>query len=86
MSRRPPEDRGAVVFLHKEGLTTAEICRTTGFDRLFVTRCISKYNDSGSLDDAELGGQEAFDACGAACGEKNEGEKTPLESSNREGA
>src|SRR6185436_16519429 len=36
MSRRPPEDRGAVVFLHKDGLTTAEICRMTGFDRRFV--------------------------------------------------
>ena len=52
MSRRPAEDRGAVVFLHNEGLTTAEICRRTGFERQFVTRWISRYNDSGSLDDA----------------------------------
>src|SRR6185436_10791734 len=37
MSRRPP-DRGTVVFLHNEGLTTAEICRRTGFERRFVTR------------------------------------------------
>jgi len=52
MSRRPPEDRGAVVLLHKDGLTTPEICRKTGFDRRFVTRWISRYNDSGSLGDA----------------------------------
>jgi transposase len=58
MSRRPPEDRGAVVFLHKEGLTTAEICRKTGFDRQFVTRWISRYNDSGSLDDAAGAGRK----------------------------
>src|SRR5689334_22665912 len=43
MSRRPPEDRGAVVFLHNEGLTTAEICRRTGFERRFVRRWISRY-------------------------------------------
>ena len=58
MSRRPPEDRGAVVFLHKEGLTTAEICRRTGFDPRFVTRWISRYNDSGSLDDAGGAGRK----------------------------
>ena len=58
MSRRPPEDRGAVVFLHKDGLTTAEICRKTGFDRGFVTRWISRYNDSGSLDDAAGAGRK----------------------------
>ena len=58
MSRRPPEDRGAVVFLHKDGLTTAEICRKTGFDRRFVTRWISRYNDSGSLDDAAGAGRK----------------------------
>ena len=58
MSRRPPEDRGAVVFLHKEGLTTAEICRKTGFDPRFVTRWISRYNDSGSLDDAAGAGRK----------------------------
>ena len=58
MSRRPPEDRGAVVFLHKDGLTTPEICRMTGFDRRFVTRWISRYNDSGSLDDAAGAGRK----------------------------
>ena len=58
MSRRPPEDRGAVVFLHKDGLTTAEICRKTGFDRRFVRRWISRYNDSGSLDDAAGAGRK----------------------------
>ena len=58
MSRRPPEDRGAVVFLHKDGLTTAEICRKTGLDRRFVTRWISRYNDSGSLDDAAGAGRK----------------------------
>ena len=87
MSRRPPEDRGAVVFLHKEGLTTAEICRKTGFDPRFVTRWISRYNDSGSLDDAAGAGRKrTFEECGADCGEEDEEEKTPLESSCREGA
>ena len=88
MSRRPPEDRGAVVFLHKDGLTTPEICRKTGFDRRFVTRWISRYNDSGSLDDAAGAGwkRNTFEECGADCGEENEEEKTPLESSCREGA
>ena len=57
MSRRPAEDRWAVVSFHKQGLTTAAICRTTGFDRQFVTRCISKYNDSGSIDDAPRAGR-----------------------------
>ena len=33
-----------------------------------------------------LGVQEAFKGCGADGGEKNEGEKTPLESRDREGA
>ena len=56
MSRRPPEDRWEVISWHNEGLKTAEICRQTGFDRQFVTRCISKYHDSGSLDDAERAG------------------------------
>ena len=60
----------------------------TGFDRRFVTRWISRYNDSGSLDDAAGAGRkkETFEECGADCGEENEGEKTPLESSDREGA
>jgi len=57
MSRRPAEDRWAVISWHKQGLTTAANCRTTGFDRRFVTRCISKYNDSGSLNDAERAGR-----------------------------
>jgi DDE superfamily endonuclease/transposase len=57
MSRRPPEDRWAVISFHKQGLTTAAICRTTGFDRRFVARCISKYNDTGSVDDAERAGR-----------------------------
>ena len=58
MSHRPAEDRGAVVFLHNEGLTTAEICRRTGFERRFVTRWISRYNDSGSLNDAAGAGRK----------------------------
>jgi transposase len=57
MSRRPAEDRWAVIFWYQEGLTTAEICRKTGFDHHFVTRWISKYNDSGSVDDAERAGR-----------------------------
>src|SRR2546421_12692320 len=57
MSRRPPEDRWAVISFHKQGLTTAAIRRTTGFDRGFITRCLSKYNDSGSVDDAERAGR-----------------------------
>jgi len=86
MSRRPPEDRGAVVFLHKDGLTSAEICRKTGLDRRFVTRWISRYNDSGSLCGGCRAEKETFEECGADCGEENEGKKTPLESSDREGA
>ena len=31
-------------------------------------------------------GKETFEECGADCGEEDEGEKTPLESSDREGA
>ena len=57
MSRRSAEDRWAVISWHKQGLTTAAICRTTGFDRQFVMRCLSKYNDSGSLDDAHRAGR-----------------------------
>ena len=41
MSRRAPEDRGAVITWHKQGLT----------------RWIAKYNDSGSLDDAKRAGR-----------------------------
>jgi transposase len=58
MSRRPAEDRWAVITWHKQGLTTAGICRNTGFDRQFVARCISKYNDSGSVDDAKPTGRK----------------------------
>jgi len=57
MSRRPPEDRWAVISFHKQGLTKAAIRRTTGFDRGFITRCLSKYNDSGSVDDVERVGR-----------------------------
>ena len=57
MSRRPPEDRGAEITWHKQGLTPAEICRNTGFDHHFVKRWITKYNDSGSLDDAKRAGR-----------------------------
>ena len=87
MSSRPPKDRGAVVFLHKDGLTTAEICRKTGFDRGFVTRWISRYNDSGSLDDAAGAGRKRkLSKNVERTVAENEGEKTPLESSDREGA
>ena len=57
MSRRPPEDRGAVITWHKQGPTPAEICRRTGFDYHFVTRWIAKHNDSGSLDDDNRAGR-----------------------------
>ena len=57
MSRRPPEDRGAVVTLHKQGLTPAEICCKTGFDHRFVKRWIAKHNASSSLDDAKRAGR-----------------------------
>jgi transposase len=57
MSRRPVEDRWTVITWHKEGLGTADICRKTGFDHHFVTRWIAKYNDSGSVDDAERAGR-----------------------------
>ena len=69
IARRPAEDRGAVVFLHNEGLTTAEICRRTGFERRFVTRWISRHHDSGSLNDAAGAGREReLSKCGAECG------------------
>src|SRR6188474_2042134 len=84
MSRRPPEDRGAVVFLHKDGLTTPEICRMTGFERRFVTRWISRYNDSGSLDDARgAGRKETLKGCGADFGEEKAEKMTPLKSRER---
>ena len=91
MSRRAPEDRGAVITLHKQGLTPAEICRKTGFDHRFVKRWIAKHNDSGSLDDAKRAGRprklsKGVEGCGVDCGKKNAEKKTPLESSNREGA
>ena len=57
MSRRPPEDRGAVITWHKQGLAPAEICRKTGFDHHFVKRWITKENGSGSLDDAKRAGR-----------------------------
>ena len=57
MSRRPPEDRWAVISWHKEGLKTAEICHKTDFYKQFVTHWISKYNDSGSVDDAPRAGR-----------------------------
>ena len=57
MSRRAPEDRGAVITWHKQGLTPAEICRKTGFDHHFVKRWITKENGSGSLDDAQRAGR-----------------------------
>ena len=88
MSRRPPEDRGAVVTLRKQGLTPAEICRKTGFDYHFVTRWIAKHNESGSLDDAKRAGRprKLSKSVELTVERKMRGKKTPLESSNREGA
>ena len=57
MPRRPAEDRWAVISWYKEGLTTAEICRKTGFYKQLVTHWISKYKDSGSVDDAPRAGR-----------------------------
>ena len=57
MPRRPAEDRWAVISWYKEGLTTAEICRKTGFYKQFVTHWISKYKGSGSVDDAPRAGR-----------------------------
>ena len=54
---RPAEGRWAVISWYKEGLTTAEICRKTGFYKQFVTHWISKYKDSGSVDDAPRAGR-----------------------------
>ena len=84
MSRRPPEDRGAVITWHKQGLTPAEICRRTGFDYHFVTRWIAKHNDSGSLDDDKRAGRPR--KLSKSVEQSVERKKTPLESSNREGA
>ena len=88
MSRRPPEDRGAVITWHKQGLTPAEIRHKTGFDRHFVKRWIANYNDSGSLDDAKRAGRprKVSKSVERTVERNNAGEKTPLESSNREGA
>ena len=57
MPRRPAEDRWAVISWYKEGLTTAEICRKTGFYKQFVTHWIAKYKDSGSVEDAPRAGR-----------------------------
>ena len=46
-----------MISWYKEGLTTAEICRKTGFYKQFVTHWISKYKDSGSVDDTPGAGQ-----------------------------
>src|SRR5882724_6627215 len=46
MSRRTPADRWTVITWHKEGLTVADICRKTGFDRQFVSRWIKKFEKS----------------------------------------
>ena len=84
MSRTPPEDRWAVISFHKQGLTTAAIRHTTGFDRGFITRCLSKYNDSGSVDDAERAGRPRTLSKGV---ERTNAEKTTLlESRDRKGA
>ena len=84
MPRRPAEDRWAVISWYKEGLTTAEICRKTGFYKQFVTHWIAKYNDSGSVEDAPRAGRprKLSERVERAVEKKNEGEKTPLESSN----
>src|SRR6185369_12365317 len=61
MSRRPPEDRGAVITWHKQGLAPAEICRKTGFDHHFVKRWITKETDLAHLTmPSVLGGQGSF--------------------------
>ena len=88
MSRRPPEDRGAVITLHKQGLTPAEICRKTGFDHHFVKRWIAKENGSRSLDDAKRAGRprKLSKSVERTVERKMRKKKTPLESSNREGA
>ena len=46
-----------MISWYKEGLTTAEICRKTGFYKQFVTHWISKYKDSGSVDEAPRAGR-----------------------------
>ena len=87
MSRRPPEDRGAVITLHKQGLTPAEICGKTGFDHRFVKRWIAKHNDSGSLDDAKRAGRpRKLSKSVELTVERKMREKRRRESSNREGA
>src|SRR6187401_134732 len=87
MSRRPPEDRGAVITLHKQGLTPAEICGKTGFDHRFVKRWIAKHNGSGSLDDAKRAGRprKLSKSVEWTVERTNAEKKTSLESSNREG-
>ena len=42
MARRTTADRWAVITWHKEGLTAADICRKTEFDRQFVDRWVKK--------------------------------------------
>ena len=81
MSRIPPVVRWAVI------LTTAAMRHTTGFDRGFITRCLSKYNDFGSVDDVERAGRprKLSKSVERAVEAKMRG-KIPLESNDRKGA
>ena len=63
MSRRPAADRWAVIMWHKEGLSIADICHKTGFERRFVSRWINKFEkgecDDGMEDAKHTGRQES---------------------------
>lgn len=58
MVGRPDADRWAVVTLAREGLTRAEIVRRTGFDARFVSRCMAKFQLTGTVADCARSGRK----------------------------
>ena len=51
MARRTTSDRWTVITWHNEGLTTADICHKTGFDRRFVDRWVKKFENDDVIED-----------------------------------
>ena len=51
MVRRTTSDRWTVITWHNEGLTTADICHKTGFDRRFVGRWVKKFENDEVIED-----------------------------------
>lgn len=57
MVRRTEQDRWTVVTWYEEGLSVADICYKTGFDRRFVKRWVEKHEAGESIEDAKRSGR-----------------------------